>query len=387
LYLFIIFLKSKMKYYLKLFFIEVCTFLCKLLWIFPVKKSRVLFLSYNGLNFNDSPYYIYKSLVDESDLQLIWGLKPNKGLESDKIDFVHTNTLKYIYYFCTSKVIVANDFVNIYLPIRKRQYLINTWHGGGWFKTVGLTCPNVPKYDYYFFRKQMKKHTYFLASSEYFVDTVLYRSFGYTGEVLRIGMPRNAILLQNNNNLRKSLRMKFDIDDDSLLVLYAPTFRTYTLEDVQSLDINRLMLALGNKFGKNIKLLFRAHHAIKSFNIDENQVIDVTSYPDMQELLLSCDILLSDFSSCMWDAAIQHKLVLVFAPDQKQYEDSRGFFMEMEKWPFLISHSNNELVRKVETFNKIEYSTYLDKVLRDSVSWENADSVFSIRKKILSILK
>ena len=131
-------------------------------------------------------------------------------------------------------------------------------------------------------------------------------------------------------------------------------------------------------FNKKAIILFRAHHLIDKFPIDYTSIINVTAYPDMQQLLLACDILVSDYSSCMWDAAIQDKIVFVYAPDAQRYIDNRGFFLDIREWPFLLAFNNEELEAGIQSF---DYSSYVDRLhslIKTSVSYEGPDAVNAI---------
>lgn len=364
----------------KILYIKIISFLLKVFWIIPLKKKTVLFLSFDGKQFSDSPKAVYDNLLDSSnDYNLIWCFNnPQSITDISSLNYVKTFSFKFFYLFCTAKYIIVNDFFATFLPVRKSQVLINTWHGGGWFKKVGLTDNNTTEYDKFFFDYQCKKISYFVASSEYFVDTVLHSSFNYQGKILRTGMPRNAFFFQENDKLKETIRNQFGADNNTMLVLYAPTFRTYAIESNLELDLQRLEKNISEKFNKNVIVLFRAHHLIEKFPVDYSTIVNVTSYPDMQQLLLACDILVSDYSSCMWDAAIQDKLVIVYAPDAQRYIDNRGFFLDIRKWPFLLAFNNDELELRIQEYDKQLYIDNLQRLVRESKSYENSDAVIAI---------
>lgn len=354
--------------------------LLKAFWIFPIKKNRVLFLSFNGKQFSDSPKYIYDEMLKYRNIyKLVWAFEaPDSINEKESVHYVKKNSLLYFYYFCTSKFIIVNDTTNSYMPVRNSQILINTWHGGGWFKKIGLSCDNYSDYTKFEFKMKNKQTTYFTASSEYFVDTVLHRSFGYDGNILRTGMPRNQIFYQDNKNeIRNLIRRKFIKDPNTLVVLYAPTHRSYK-DEIPSIDVKKLMESLKKRFGKDVKVLFRAHHLIDSFDIDSAHIENVTNYSDIQELLLACDIVLSDYSSCMWEAAIQYKPIIVYAPDAQKYIDTQGFFLDIDKWPFIVGQSNEEVSEKILAFDEYEYNINIRKLVSDTTPYENSKSVQSI---------
>lgn len=365
----------------KRFIIALISSFLKSLWIFPIKSKRILFLSFDGKQFSDSPKYVYDEMLKQNvDYELIWAFNSSFDLKKyTGNNYVTKGTLRYFYLFCTSRFIIVNDTTNLYMPVRKNQIFLNTWHGGGWFKKVALSCGNPSKETIYELKQKNKQHTYFVASSEYFVDTVLSRSFGYDGRILRTGMPRNAIFYQDNLELRTRVRSQFlkECDKNSLLVLYAPTYRNYKNE-IPALDVEMLTNSLRKRFNKNVVVLFRAHHLIDSFDISKDKIINVTDYPDIQELLVAADVIMSDYSSCMWEAAIQYKSIIVYAPDAHKYIDTQGFFLDMDKWPFIVGLSNEELSQKILQFDEERYNADIRKLVADTNPYENANAVKAI---------
>lgn len=375
-----------MSYYLKvkICLINVVSGLIKLLWIFPVIEDRIMFISYNGKNFGDSPKAVYDYFLKlGSDYELLWAFHKNIINTQPPRKKVSIGSLRFYKLFVTSKYIIVNDSIYTFLPVRKSQILINTWHGGGWFKKIGLTDNGTTAYNKWFFKRLCDRHSYFVASSEYFVNTVLNSSFGYHGKILRIGMPRNSEIFDITEKHRKQLRRIFSNNDDILIVLYAPTHRRYKNE-IPPLDIERLSTSLKNRFGRDVIILYRAHHLIDSFPLNSDVIINVTSYPNMQELLLSCDVLISDYSSCMWEGALLRKLIIVYAPDAQQYIDNRGLFLDINEWPALICFSNDDIEKQIDSFDESQYYYKLDKLVALSKSYENKDSAKTMVNLIIN---
>ena len=125
----------------------------------------------------------------------------------------------------TSKVIVTNNILYTYLPIRKSQVVLNTWHGGGAIKKFGLASPDSTEYDRFFFQIQNKKYTAFSRDSLIGEKKIINDGFGYYGTILRFGLPRNAVLqilipitLMNYSSFRQ------EVDDKSYILYLSLTF-------------------------------------------------------------------------------------------------------------------------------------------------------------------
>lgn len=355
----------------------------KAFWLIPLKKDRILFTSFDGAQYSDSPKYIYEFLKENYSnrgFRYIWAFNNPQDFEDIKgAERVKTGTLKYLLTELTSKVIVINDSLNTYIPIRKSQIVLNTWHGGGAIKKCGLVSPNATAYDYFFFKEHNKKYRAFSSDSLVAEKKFIHEGFGFHGEVLRYGLPRNAILQVNNRDIKEKVRKSLNIDESSLVVLYAPTFRgdaSNAKFDIKRLcpDFSVIVKLLEEKYKRKVKVLFRGHHAfISELSIDN--AIDVTHHRDMQELLIAADILITDYSSCMWDMAVARKPVFLYTPDIEDYSINPGFFTDYNKWPYIICRSMKDFKRNIEDFDQKRYLNAVEKYLIDMGSYESKDSL------------
>jgi len=150
-----------------------------------------------------------------------------------------------------------------------------------------------------------------------------------------IGLPRNDELLPKKSILRvKELREKLGIPEGKKVILYAPTFREYEKDGsncILSLPIN--LIKWQQKLGNKYVLLLRAHHeVVKLMNINENDFMkNVSNYPNLNELMIASDILISDYSSIYFDFSIQAKPMICFAYDYEKYKKERGLYFDIRK--------------------------------------------------------
>ena len=114
--------------------------------LWPIRNNRIIFNSQKGTQYACSPRSIYEYLYEKygTQLQYIWCLQspPAELQGKDGVKCVSYNSIKYFYYQMTSKVIVANIPSPCYVPKRKKQFMIDTWHGGGAYKRIGISVPN-----------------------------------------------------------------------------------------------------------------------------------------------------------------------------------------------------------------------------------------------------
>ncbi len=359
--------------------------LLKVLWIFPINKFKILFISFDGKQFSDNPKYLsdYIKKVN-SKCSLWWAFRDCSKfsyLEEEDYKLVNISSVAFLFTFVSSRVIITNNFLPSYLPIRKSQIVLNTWHGGSPLKTVGLADKGTTGYDLYFFKLHAKKYSAFISSSKFMTEDVFKKSFNYQGKILNYGMPRNSVLLSLHedkiNNVYKYY--KLEKREDIGIVLYAPTFRGNAdsisfLPREDQLDINMCLRSLEKRFNKKYYFLFRAHYAM-NIEIKNDKVIMATDYPDMQELLCAADILITDYSSCMGDMALMRKPVFLYAPDIEEYIKDRGFYWDIFTLPFPIALSGDKFRNIIENFDEKKYSAGIDEYLDKLGSYDNADSV------------
>ena len=295
--------KNKISIELNKFRVLMTRFFLRLFWVFKIDNNKILFMSFNGLQYSDSPKSISNNISDKNKkIKQVWAFNDKSkflSLEKKGIVVSNTNTLHFFYHILTSKIIIVNDFIYTFLPIRKNQILLNTWHGGGSFKTVGMTSKSYTDYDLFFFKIHRKMTNTFVSSSSYFNDTVLKRSFLFNGNILECGMPRNDVFFKNDPDISIKVKNHFGIEKNKKIVLYAPTHRNiatasdFLANEKNVINIDSCLKALNQKFGGDFCFLFRAHHIISFDNLN-GASFNATKYPDMQELLYAADVLLTD---------------------------------------------------------------------------------------------
>lgn len=191
------------------------------------------------------------------------------------------------------------------------------------------------------------------------------RAFGYKGEVLNCGLPRQDIFFKPTDTpLAEKVRRYLHIRAKNKILLYAPTFRDIDLQsnniqaaDIYRLDFKKLIDVLEKSFGGKWILLCRLHPILsekglskKVFTPSEN-IIDVTDYPDVQELMVAADAVLTDYSSVIYDFMLQNKPVFVLSKDLTEYDELRGIHPNYFEMPFNVNRTEDELFDCIKNFN------------------------------------
>ena len=370
----------------------------KLAWLvfshLPIQKKKIVFISFSANGYGDNPKYIAEELLKSSTkFKLIWLVKGKKEAESvpNGIKAVRFQSLASFFHIATAKVWV-NNCRKFYYSKRRKQYYINTWHGFALkqiekdtAQTLGEAYVNMAIAD--------SKVTNLYLSDSHFMTGIYQNSFWYSGEVAEFGAPRNDIILnQEDDKIRKKVLSAFSLSDDKKVILYAPTFRADLSLDCYSLDYDRLKAICEKRFGASCIILVRLHPKITAKAPDvckyTNTVLNASPYPDMQELLAAADIVITDYSSLMFDFALSLKPCFQFATDIEDYKADRNFYFDIESLPFPLAVSNEELEKNIETFDEDAYKkdveAFFDKVgmIRDGqASKKCVERIISVCQK------
>lgn len=330
-------------------------FMNLLSYIFPIKDNRVLFTAFNGKQYSCNPKYIYLKLLELklNGIDYIW-VYNNPDKLHNTLKTVRFMSIKYIYYYLTSRIIVTNQGFKSFIPKSHGQVHIETWHGGGAYKKIDLDIidDKFKRYKYYISGEDID---YYVSSCNAFSSCMSIAQCVAREKFLPVGMPRNDILINQKQRIatRERIRNLFGIGKEIKIILYAPTWR----DNHKEVEVNNLLACLSVK--QNIRLFYRAHHATVSSKLMNSVIINVSDYPDMQELLCAADILITDYSSCMWDFSLMYKPCFIYATDIEQYKQDRDFYTPMSEWPFPIATNTDELINNILNFDE---KSYIEKV-------------------------
>ena len=315
----------------------------------PIKKNRIVFSSYYGRGYSDSPKAICEVLRQSGeDLELLWLCQDETAAKTlpEGVRAVPTRGLKKIRALASAKVWVDNcrKYENMK---RKGQFYFQTWHGFALKKIekdaeAGLE----PTYLKACKTDSAQCDAFFTGSG--FMEKLYRSSFWYQGPVLRTGTPRNDVFYQDHSALHAKVCKTLGLPEDRKLALYAPTFRADHSVDAYRIDPELVRRKAAENLKGEWTVLIRLHSNVAEqskglFAYDGDTLADATAYPDMQELLCAADLLITDYSSSMFDYALTGKPIVRFATDVEAYQKDRDFYFPLEELPFPLARSNQEL--------------------------------------------
>ncbi|MGL4534582.1 MAG: CDP-glycerol glycerophosphotransferase family protein [Fusobacteriaceae bacterium] len=333
----------------------------KIFWIFPVKKNRILFSSYFGKQYSDSPKFIYETLSKKrKDLDIVWVLNDkNSKLNMPGVKIIKEKSLSYLYYLATSKYWIDNCHGYHLRKPRKETIYFQTWHG----TPLKKICQDIEGEEYRKSKESWKLETSYwtyLLSPSKGMNEIFVKAFSVDKKILLNAIyPRNEFLLTSNlKEVKNKVLKELKIPENKKIILYAPTFRLGETEEY-NLQIDF------KKFDENLKseyvFLIRTHPNVKKISSkieNDSMFIDVSKYDDIQELYMASDILITDYSSVFFDYALLKKPIIFYPYDYEHYKNKeRGFYFEYDKIvPGPIAHNQKELLKlllKLEEDKKV----------------------------------
>jgi CDP-glycerol glycerophosphotransferase len=304
----------------------------------------------------DSPYDIFLSLQkSRPDLQFIWVTAPATKAPTGSVGVAYGSPA-YLRALATSKYLVNNSNFPPYFRKAAGQVYLQTWHGTP-LKRLGRDIANNQLSKSYLDTMDREAKAWdYLISPNAFCTEIFPSCFGYEGEILQTGYPRNDKLSTTTGLERQRIRESIGVSDPSVtVVMYAPTWRDYSrtatgnCQSVFYLDEN-LELPAG------FKLIYRGHSNTHEAHKDgaSERFIDVTRYPNITDLYIAADVLITDYSSVMFDYTVTGKPIIFMTPDLERYRAERGFYFDFEsEAPGPILSTQDEVVTALLSLEEI----------------------------------
>jgi CDP-glycerol glycerophosphotransferase len=324
-------------------------------------RDAVVFSSFAGRQFSDSPRAIHEELVRRgSDLERLWVVSDGRAVVPPGATVIRSASRDYYEALATCRFAVVNGFLPEWFERRPDQVLVQTLQGTP-LKRVGLDVPHLRSTMRRSWRwaDQMANWQYVVSGSRA-ATPVLRQAFGFEGEALEVGLPRND-LLAAPEEASSAVRSRLAIPAEARVILYAPTYRDqvvdrrgrYRLD--QHLDVERVTSALDS----SSYLLIRKHPLVADAvdTAGHARVRDVSLWPDATELLAAADVLVTDYSALAFDFAVTGRPILFFAYDLRTFGDIRGFYVDFEQEaPGPILRTTDELAEALRDLDPAPYA-------------------------------
>ncbi len=357
--------------------------------IFPL-KNKIVFSSFNGRNFGDNPRAIYEKLLEKNiSAKYIW-LMEDKKCNIPKAIVVKPKSLKALYHLSTSKIWIDNIRKSEWTAKRKNQYYIQTWHGGICkLKKIEKDAEDNLSMQYVVGAKNDSKMINLFISNSSWNSKKIKEAFWYDGEILECGSPKSDVFFNNTFEAEKNVEKFYKINSDEKIILYAPTFREKRSVDYYNINFELLLKSLKKKWGGSWKIIVRLHPHMQNLQNHikyDDFILNGSIYPEINDLIIKCDFLITDYSSCMFDAMEMKKKIILYTPDLDLYKTERGTYFKLEELPFLLAKNNEELISLIYSFDIEGYEKSITSFLELCGSFNKGYSSDIVVKKIENIL-
>ncbi|WP_314793907.1 bifunctional glycosyltransferase family 2 protein/CDP-glycerol:glycerophosphate glycerophosphotransferase [Eggerthia catenaformis] len=350
----------------------------------PVDSRIIVFESFRGASYSDTPKYIYEYLAKNypGEYEFVWVLNDKSYTLPYEGQIVKRFSRKYAYYMGIAKYFVFNTRQPLWFRKREEQIFLETWHGTP-LKRLAFDQEEVtaasPSYKTQFYRQ--KQEWDFLIAANKFSSDVFRSCFMYDGPMLETGYPRNDLLKDpDRDEITIELKKKCGIPLSKRTILYAPTWRDdeYYGNGSYKFQIKLNLEMMKKELGDEYVVILRTHYYIAD-NIDltglEDFAYNLSKYDDVTEIYLMSDILITDYSSVFFDYAGLRRPMLFFTYDLDKYRDIlRGFYIDMEKeLPGPLVYTTEEVINRIKSIDEMnkEYASRYDAFYERFCCWED----------------
>jgi CDP-glycerol glycerophosphotransferase len=325
--------------------------LCLLL---PLDRRLAVYLAYWGRGYSCNPAAIFaKARELAPEIRGLWVVKADRAATMPAgVEYVVEESFAYFRALARATYFVSNVNFAGYAVKRTGSVHVQTHHGTP-LKFMGIdglthngrtgkgSCDVILRAARWDFSVAANRH-----STEAWKT-----AYPGTFESLEVGYPRNDILVNAAPEHAARVRADLGIQPGQQVILYAPTHRGRNGDPLAGLlDV----VALAERLGPNSVILLRAHYFYdkpgRDGSIGSARVIDATSYPLVEDLYLAADILITDYSSTMFDFAVLDRPIVIYAPDWDEYKASRGVYFDIfSRPPGIITTTQEDLIKAFTT--------------------------------------
>ncbi len=339
-------------------------------------REAVFYNSFGGKQFSDSPRAVYEELARRGvEVEHLWSVSDQQVALPPGVRPVEWQSAEWYEALARSRYVVTNVGIGDWFERREGQRVVQTWHGTP-LKKIGADLLGTPKANraYIDSLPHRSRQWDFLVSPNAFTTPIMRHAFRCETEVLESGYPRNDVFHAPDRAATAArVRETLGIPAGKKVVLYAPTWRDDQRYGGKrfKLDLQVDLDAAHRALGDDQVFLFRKHPKVLDSIPGAGQgfVWDVSDYPDIAELYLIADVLITDYSSAFFDFAHSGKPMLFFTYDLEHYRDTlRGFYFDFTtRAPGPLIKTSQDLIAALANLGDVtaEYEDRYAEFVRD----------------------
>ncbi|EIA89735.1 CDP-glycerol glycerophosphotransferase family protein [Campylobacter coli] len=324
--------------------------------------NMILYESFHGKSMSCNPYAIFLYLLGQNafkDFTHIWvvndlSIVKNKFKKMKNVICVKRGSDLYLKYLASAKYLINNSTFPEYFIRKMEQLYLNTWHGIPW-KMLGKDIKG-SFMEYKNVQRNFLHTTHLIAPSKHTMDVMIKSheiEFISSSKKYLSGYPRVDISLNQTKSEKEELRSTLGIPLDKKVILYAPTFRGsfYNSENISNEKINELYNKVKDNFDEYC-LIYRGHYSVNNNNniLDKNIIIPPV-YIDTNELLGIVDVLITDYSSVLFDFMSLNRPIIFFLYDYDNYKNNRGLYFDISEISQEYCVATDDIINALKNIN------------------------------------
>lgn len=361
------------------------SFTLKVIKVFiKTQDNLILFVSFGGKKFDDSPKAIYEGMLQDRRFQnydFVWAFQNPDNFSIPKGRIIKTDTFNYFVTALKARCWITNSSVERGLGFTgKHTFFYNTWHGTP-IKKMGIDIGD----ENSSFRSKNTWNMDVLTSQSKYEADIFSRVFEIeASKCVNCGLPRNDVLAYVTKEQKAEMKCKLGVPKEKKVILYAPTFREYEKNESLKcvfqapLNFEKWKRVLGEEY----VVLLRVHYeALQEMDVRSHKgfLYDVSAYPCLNDLMIASDLLVSDYSSIFFDYAILDQPMICYTYDYEIYAKNRGMYFDIrnelsggsiseeELLELIKSPSHEEILKRVRNF-KEKYVEHYGKATETSLN-------------------
>ncbi|RBY89351.1 CDP-glycerol glycerophosphotransferase family protein [Blastococcus sp. TF02A-30] len=315
---------------------------------------NIVYSAFRG-HFSDSPRAIYEALLERgTDATHTWVAAPHlRSTFPADVTTVEFGAPECIAALEGADLVVSNDHIPLDWEKRPGTTYLQTWHGT-MLKRIHNDVLWAPEGRLAYLEHDIARWDLLLSPNSVTTER-LRKAFGYGGPIHETGLPRNDLLSSpRREEIRAQVRADLGIEPGQTAVLYTPTWRddlVFNKTGPQDFEFAIDLEEFAARLGGDHVLLLRLHNMVmdRLEVVDGSPVRDVCGYPDIRDLYLAADLMVTDYSSTMFDFAITGKPMIFYTYDLEYFQNElRGFYFDLaEVAPGPLVRTSEELIRAI----------------------------------------
>jgi CDP-glycerol glycerophosphotransferase len=316
----------------------------------PIDQNLAVFAAYWYRGYLCNPRAVYERARElVPGLRGVWVVNQEAaGSMAAGVEYVVAGTREYYDVIARAAYLVNNVNFPNHLVKREGTTHVMTHHGTP-LKQMGLDLIDTPGADsrvgFAGLLRRCSRWDYSVSQNA-FTTIQWERAFPTRYESLEVGYPRNDVLANATEEDVRRIRGELGIRPDQQVILYAPTHREYQPEYVPTLDLAAIADGLGPGYVVMARLhyLYDADPHLRELH-RAGRIRDMARHPSVEELCLAADVLVTDYSSIMFDYAVLDRPIVIHAPDWEEYRAMRGTYFDlMAEAPGVVTRNESEIL-------------------------------------------